>query len=189
MSKLTEAADNALRERQKAATEQRKRDLDAMFEKLKERWANEYWGFGRLMKDGYDAGPMPPREAFEYIPYPGVRCWSGGRWQGNAPGWRVEVDGVAFLFSTGQNDSSLFLIHTCPKCGVEGASSFSSLHDLGLLLRNGPKDYQHTCREREAREVAYAIASAARDLKIRPDEVVELAYELHQDLIYRVMEG
>jgi hypothetical protein len=185
MSKLTEAAGLALLERMRADKERRLRDRDASFERVKERWPDKIYGFGRLAKDGYDAGPMPARDEFEFVPYPGYRILDSYRGE-HVHGWKIEVDDVPFLFSVASGSSSLYLILSCPQCGVEGASTFYNLEDIGSLLTKGPK-FGHTCRERESRDVAHAIATAARDLKMRPDEVVELAYELHSDLIIRLM--
>lgn len=152
---------------------------------IEKRYSDKYAGFGRLAEEGVEV-PEPEEGNFEFVK--DVRRFSGH----NSPkieGWKVIVDDVPFLFGLSHNNSSLFVIHNCPKCGVEGTSTFHGLDDLGRLLKFGPVSYSHTCRETEAREVAYAIGSSARDLNTSAEDVVNAAFEMHSDLIYRLMRG
>ena len=96
-------------------------------------------------------------EDFEHVK--DVRIFSGMADKGN--GWKVVIDDVPFLFGESYRAESLFVIHTCPKCGVEGASTFHGLDDLGKLLKFGPLSYSHHCMEKETLEVARVIGAAA----------------------------
>jgi hypothetical protein len=180
---LKDAAIAAQKQHREKDREDALRRREESFEKI--RWDHEYSGFGRLARDGYDVGPMPDRSKFEWLPYPGLPAWGGGRIS-RTHGWKIVVDDVPFLFGPVEGSSfSLFLIHSCPQCGVEGASTFFDLAELGRLIEKGPKDYAHKCRERETRDLAYAIASAARELKMAPETVVSLAFSDHADAIAR----
>lgn len=183
LSQLAEAARVAEVERERARrAAERDKQLDRVIDKFHAEWG----GFGRLEKEGLYV-ECPEREAFTRRTE--VLDWSGSRDE-RAHGWECEIDGTRWLFTTpGTESVSLRLLHACPKCGVEGASDFHSLADIGALLRNGPKSYTHRCLERESRDVAYAIGTAARDTKLSPEEIVEIALEKHSDLIYRLMAG
>lgn len=176
------ARQDKLEERRESGRKDRERSLTNVIEK---RYGDRFGGFGRLEAEGVEV-PEPDEGNFEYVK--DVRAFAGHR-SGKIEGWKVIVDGVPFLFGLTHNHSSLFLIHTCPKCGVEGASTFHGLDDLGRLLKFGPTSWSHTCLESETREVAYAIGSAARDLNLSANEVVDEAFNLHGDLIRRLMLG
>ena len=165
------------------AREQGRKRRDDSLAKVIERYDDKYAGFGRLADEGVEV-PEPEEGNFEYVK--DVRVFAGHR-SGKIEGWKVIVDDVPFLFGTTHNHTSLHLIHTCPKCGVEGASNFHSLDDVGRLLKFGPTNWTHTCLESETREVAYAIGTAARDLNLSANEVVDEAFNLHGDLIHRLM--
>lgn len=183
---LRAAAEAARQDKLEKAREQgRENQAKSLASVIEKRYSAEYGGFGRLAKEGVEV-PEPEEGNFEYVK--GVRPFAGHK-PGKIEGWKVIVDDVPFLFGTTHNHQSLFVLHNCPKCGVEGASTFHGLDDLGRLLKFGPASYSHTCREAEAREVAYAIGSAARDLKTSPEDVVNAAWEMHSDLIYRLMHG
>lgn len=183
---LRAAAEGARQDKLEKAREQGRKNLAASLTNvIEKRYGEKYAGFGRMAEEGVEV-PEPEEGNFEYVK--GVRHFGGHR-SGKLDGWKVIVDDVPFLFGTTHNHQSLFLIHTCPKCGVEGASTFHGLDDVGRLLKFGPTSWTHTCRESEAREVAYAIGSAARDLKTSPEDVVNAAFELEGDLIRRLMYG
>lgn len=181
-SSLRELAESArrgkLEEAREKAAEERVKSLDKVMERLHDPWR----GFGRLSKDGYEV-PALDRSDFTFVK--DVREF-GGRHETHR-GWRVEVDGVPFLFSTGYGDESFYVLHNCLQCGVEGASHLHGLDDLGKLLKFGPASYNHHCRDREAREVAYAIGMAAGRLRVSAQEMVDAAFELHSDVIYRLV--
>lgn len=180
---LRALAEDARQDKLEEARERGRRDREAALNAIIEkRYDDRYGGFGRLAEEGVEV-PAPDPANFEQIK---IRHFGGHR-SDKITGWKVVVDDVPFVFGTSHNQHSLFVIHTCPQCGVEGASTFHGLDDLGQLLKFGPKSYSHTCRESEAREVAYAIGTAARDLNTSPEDVVSAAYELHSDLIYRLM--
>lgn len=185
MSTLTEKAEAArvaaiAKERDRRASEREER-LDKVIAKF----ADKYGGLGRLMEEGAEI-VMPERKCFEPLR---VNEFSGRRDAGDIGGFKVEVDGVMFFFCTDYNKGGVYLLHQCHQCGVAGASSFHGLDDLGSLVKNGPKSYTHTCVEREARTVAYAIGSAARDLKMSPAEIVAEALDAEADLIDRLRFG
>lgn len=179
---LREVAEASRQEKLEADRELSRQQREKSLRATIGRYHDRYRGFGRLAEEGVEVSE-PSEEDFEFVN--GVRLFSGTIDKGN--GWKVIVDDVPFLFGTSHNGESLFVLHTCPKCGVEGGSTFHGLDDLGRLLKFGPVSYSHTCREKEAREVAYAIASAARDLKTSPEDVVNAAFELHGDLIQRLI--
>lgn len=183
LSQLAEEARAAEVERDRARrAAERNQQLDRVITKFHDEWG----GFGRLEKEGLEV-ECPEREAFTRRTE--VLDWSGSRDE-RVYGWEVEIDGLRWLFATEYPESvSLRLLHTCPRCGVEGASDFHTLADLGALLRNGPKSYTHRCLDRESRGVAYAIGTAARDTNLSAEEIVEAAFERHSDLILRLMRG
>jgi len=184
---LRAVAETARQDKLEEAREQgRKNRAKSLKGVIETRYDDRYRGFGRLAEEGIEV-PSPSEDDFEYVT---ARLFNKGRESvGKVEGWKVIVDDVPFLFGMTHGAESLFVLHTCPKCGVEGASTFHGLDDLGRLLKFGPASYLHTCRESEAREVAYAIGSAARDLKTSPEDVVSAAFELHGDLIRRLMYG
>lgn len=185
LSQLAEEARAAEVERDRARRAAvRDEELDRVITKFHDEWG----GFGRLEKEGLEV-ECPEREQFTRRTK--VLDWSGSR-DKRVYGWEVEIDGLRWLFATVSvwtESVSLRLLHTCPKCGVEGASDFHSLADIGALLRNGPKSYTHRCLDVESRGVAYAIGTAARDTNLSAEEIVEAAFERHSDLILRLMRG
>lgn len=189
MSALKAAAQDALKQAEAKRREEGHRKLEAeLTEILEDRWEHEYRGFGLLVKDGFPLPKKPARSEFKRVPYPGIREFTSAHNSTTVHGWRVTVDDVDFLFSTAYNKESLYLIHTCPACGAEGASTFYGLKDIAELLEKGPK-FGHRCLEAEAREVAYAIGRVARDTGRSPNEVVDLAHERHGDLISSLRYG
>jgi hypothetical protein len=183
LSQLAEEARAAEVERDRdRRVSEREKQVDRVIEKFHDEWC----GFGRLETAGLTVIECPERE--EFTRRTEVLDWSSSRDE-RAYGWECEIDGIRWLFKTESESVSLRLLHTCPKCGAEGASDFHKLADIGALLRNGPKSYTHRCLERESRDVAYVIGSAARDTKLSPEEIVEIAFEKHSDLIYRLTTG
>jgi hypothetical protein len=181
MSKLREAARAAAKEQQATRQEEKRKQREEALDKVMERFYDDYRGFGRLGKTGYDVR-QPEREAFEYVS--GV-AKDGGH-QSSVSGFRVEIEGVPFLFCTDYNDHALYVLLTCPDCGALRADTFHGLDDLGRKLEKGRTTLHH-CREVESRRLAYAIGSAARDLQISPAEVVEEALDRHWELIVRLL--
>jgi hypothetical protein len=179
---LREAAEASrqvkMEESRESARKYRQKSLEAVIE----RFHDNYRGFGRLAREGYEVTEPGP-DGFEYVK--DVRVFSRNE---KTHGWKVVIDEVPFLFGTSHGAESLHVIISCPKCRVEGASTFHGLDDLGRLLKFGPL-HGHTCRDAEAREVAYAIGAAARDLKTSPQDVVDAAFELHNDVITRLIHG
>jgi hypothetical protein len=180
---LREVAEASRQEKLEERRKQAQKDMDKSLGVVVDKYHDDYRGFGRLAREGYEV-VGPEGVDFEFVR--DVRVFTGVNRK--TDGWKVVIDEVPFLFGTSYQSESLHVIITCPKCGAEGASTFHGLDDLGKLLKFGPK-YGHKCREAEAREVAYAIGSAARDLKCSPQDVVAAAYELHSDLIDRLTYG
>ena len=185
MTSLTESAEAARVAAVAKEKDRRASEREGRLDKVIERWSDKYSGFGRLAADGYDVGPAPERECFTSTRVAEFKGASGD----DLGGFTVEVDGVTFLLCTDYGKGGTYLVHQCPQCGVTGASSFHGLDDLGVLLKTGPKSYTHRCVEREARTVAYAIGTAARDLKIAPAEIVAEAFDREGDLIDRLRFG
>ena len=180
LREVAEAArQEKLEERRESAQKSRDKSLDVVVDKF----YDDYRGFGRLGREGYEVAE-PQREDYEFVR--DVRIFSGVNKK--TDGWKIVVDEVPFLFGTSHGAESLHVIVSCPKCGVEGATTFHGLDDLGRQIKFGPT-YGHKCREQEALEVARAIGTAARDLKTSPEDVVNAAFELHSDVISRLIYG
>ena len=180
LREVAEAAREAkLEESRESARKNREKSLAVVMEKFHD----DYRGFGRLGREGYEI-KEPNAEDYEYVR--DVRVFSGVNRE--TDGWKIVIDDVPFLFGTSHGAESLHVMVTCPKCGVEGATTFHGLDDLGRQIKFGPT-YGHICQEREAHKVAYAIGTAARDLKCSPQDVVDAAYELHSDVIHRLAHG
>jgi hypothetical protein len=181
---LRALAENArevkLEESREQARDRRKKSLQAVIE----RYPDRYRGFGRLAEEGLTI-PDPSENDFEYVK--DVRIFSGVA--DKSSGWKVVIDEVPFLFGDSYRAEALFVIHACPKCGVEGASTFHGLDDLGKLLKFGPANYQHHCLEKETLDVARVIGAAARDLGLSANNVVDEAFNRHSDVISRLMSG
>jgi len=183
---LRAAAEDARQDKLEEAREQGRKNRAASLKNvIEKRYNDRYGGFGRLTEKGVEV-PEPEEGNFEYVK--DVRHFNGHK-SGKLEGWKVIVEDVPFLFAMTHSHQSLFVIHSCPKCGVEGASTFFGLDDLGRLLKFGPTSWTHKCLESETREVAYAIATAARDLKLSANEIVDEAFNLHGDLMNRLMFG
>lgn len=181
---LQEAAEQARQATQQTMRQQAIDRSEASLDKVIEKWNDRYSGFGRLAEDGFAIPEIPAREAFERLPYEkGILRFGSHRGE-RVYGWRIEVEGVPFLFSEDTHYGSLWLIHECPQCGCTGASSFYGLSDLGARLANGPQG-GHNCMEAESREVAYSIGKAMRETGLSSDEIVRKAHDLHGDLIFR----
>lgn len=181
---LQQLAEQARSEQQQTMRQQAYDRAQASLDKVLEKWEDKFSGFGRLAEDGFAMPELPAREEFVRMPYnDGVPSFASYRGE-RVHGWKIEVEGVPFLFSEDTNMGSLWLLHECPHCGCTGASHFYSLADLGGLMAKGPK--HHRCLEVQARDVAYAIATAMRETRLSAQEIVQKAYELHGDLIVRI---
>lgn len=176
---LTERAAQADRESRQKMRDDAAERRGASLDKVIERWHDAYHGAGDRL--GVDC---PERSEFEFRSNVQI---DGGR-HDSVSGWAVEVDGVVLLQSTTYGNSGLHVILTTPCCGVERAEHVSSVDQLGRLLREG-RGFGHHCRETETRAIAYAIGSAARDLRLSERELVEEAQERHADLIARLRFG
>lgn len=181
---LREVAEAAREARLEESRESARKNREKSLEDVIAKFHDDYSGFGRLAKEGFHV-TAAKTEDFEYVK--DVRVFQGGTAK-TIEGWKIVIDDVPFVFGTTYQGTSLYLLHNCPKCGAEGASTFFGLDDLGRKLKFGP-DFGHKCREAEARTVAYAIGSAARDLNCSPQDVVNDAYTMHGDLINRLRFG
>jgi hypothetical protein len=175
MTSLKEAALKAAEDQQATRAKQivdlRKEELV----KLKENWA-KIWG--------HKLDPVPKRPtAFKFVAKMNTLTWNSS----GVSGWRFTVEDIPFIYVTTYGEQGLHLIVTCPECGQEVADHFYNLADIGLRL-DGRK-LRHRCRERQAKDVAYAIGTAARDAKVDPGEIVDLALQNHWDLIARLTGG
>lgn len=179
---LREAAQQAATDRSRtereAARKRREEELGKVIEKLGE-------GPEVIGSLAHRLGPEFQRtfspEDFSYC-----KVRQDGARSGELYGFRFEFDDVSFLYSTSYGNEGLHVILTCPDCGGERAEHVWSLEELGRKLKTG-RASSHHCLVSEAREVAYAIGSSARDAKVSPDEIVQVAYEKHSDLIYRLL--
>jgi len=100
-------------------------------------------------------------------------------------GWRFTIDGVDFLYSDDYSFKGVYVILTCPDCGGERACDLYGMASLGKLLADG-RDTSHHCLRTESRNVALAIASAARSAKVGPQRIVDEAWEQHSDILNRL---
>ena len=165
------------REHQEDKRQKRERELSGVIETLT---SNGYGGLAKRFGDEY-ADALPERGAFTY------RSIETDLFRvGTLYGWAFEIDEVPFIYITSHGHQGLNVILTCPDCQVERADSVSGLPELGRKLAK-QQSIHHKCLDTETRNVAHAIGTAARDLKMRPDEVVEIALRRHMDVIARVM--
>lgn len=185
-SSLRERAEAARLDRLSESRAARDKAREDGLEKVLEKWGKaargEVESFSRVA--AHRRGADSPRET----PSP-LRVWSATE-SARPPvsGWSFELDGVEFLAATSYQESgSLFVVLTCPKCGARRAEHFYGLDSLGDLLRKGHGTL-HKCLDLETRQVAYAIASAARDLNLSADEIVRETFERQGDLIWKVMQ-
>lgn len=173
---LREAAINRHKEQVEENRQRIKNDRQRSLETMlsEEKWT-AMWN-GRVSPP--PAAPGPEEVTWASVLNDGAR-------QQKLTGWRFVIDDVHFLKSETYGHTGLYVILTCPECGVEHAESFYGMDQLGKLLERSRGLY-HRCRESAAKTLAYQLGQAARDGNASVQQMLDLAMD-HQDVIYRAM--